>query len=103
MGDGIWRRPSLQESEYWGWVHGLSRVKIDNSLVLREIPHAVFIMRAMARDQVEVQGRPVNDNDLRAFLGQIGDLIGQEEDSPVNRGLQMVSSHFSHSPDRHRS
>lgn len=103
VGDGNWQTPSPQESEYWGWAHGLSRVNVDNNLVLREIPHAVFIMRAMARDQAEVQGRPVKDSDLHAFLEQIGDLMGQEEDAEISRGLQIVNSHFSHSFDRRRS
>ncbi len=97
VGDENWQTPSPQEAEYWGWIYGLSRGKMDNNLVLKEIPHAVFIMRAMARDQI------VKEKDLEAFLGQIGDLIGGEENTEVNRGLQMVNSHFSRSLDRSRS
>lgn len=96
VGDANWRIPSPQESEYWGWVHGLSRGKMDNNLVLSEIPHAVFIMRAMARNQT------VTESVLGAFLNQINDLIGPQEDAPVNRGLQMVNDHFSRSLDRRR-
>jgi len=95
VGDLGWRRPSAQEAEYWNWVYNLSGRHPQGHLILREIPHAAFVMRAMVRDGVEVGDRKLSNKDLERFLSQIDGLMGVEEENPDVLGMRVVSAHFS--------